>query len=100
MARQLAGGRILRFVFLIFLAAGLTAVSAIDADGDPATTNLPPVVMVSEMAHDPKQIDASSIDPDEGLAAKAFSLLHARLVTILSRTRLHVHTRTRPLRGP
>jgi hypothetical protein len=102
LARQLAAGRILRFILLVFLAAGLMAVSVIDADGDPATTNLPPVTLVREKADDPEQIDASSdaLDSDDDSGAKSFSLLHARLSRILSRPKLNRRTRARPLRGP
>jgi hypothetical protein len=102
LAQRLTGGRILRFVVLLLLSVALTAVSVIDADGDPATTNLPPVTLVSEIAQDPEQIkcSSSSLDSGDPSGARAFALLRVRISTILSHTRFRFHTRARPLRGP
>ena len=92
----------LRAICTVFLIAGMTAVSIVDADGDPMTVNVPSAALVAEVnpATDVAETIAS---PERRLFSglKKLTVFLRRqgewLVTVGQRP---WHPRVRPIRGP
>jgi hypothetical protein len=98
------GAGALRLLWLVFLVFGLTAVSAVDVDGDPATTNVPSVVL---------SVETRLAATDETRRARSEAGVRADPRRWVSRRRrihrclgvgaVHPHRwhrRVRPIRGP
>ena len=89
---------ILWAAWILLLIAGLTAVSVIDVDGDPATINTPPVVLasgvdVAEAQATREEASADDSDTPDRIGGRAHRALQA-IVRTLWRPRAH------PIRGP
>ena len=95
--------RIMRLVLLSLLVVGLTAVTVIDADGDPATGNLPLITLGSESAVPSEAaVHLNGMDPGDssGTAPPGPSATHHRLVAALAQRLRRLHFRRAPIRGP
>jgi len=99
--RRLPGALVLRWLFLVCLAAGLTAVSVIDADGDPTTTDVPSVVLAAQ-AHIPAKDEAShsGSQPNVPDGRKKLTVLCRRVGEWLGVGQHRWNLRVRPIRGP
>lgn len=86
---------------LVFLTIGLTAVSAVDADNDPTTTNVPSVVLAVEVRV-PADDDARHLESEPGVLAgrRKFATLARRLGERLGVAQDRWRRRVRPIRGP
>jgi len=86
---------------LVFLTIGLTAVSAVDADNDPTTTNVPSVVLAVEV-YVPAEDDARHAVSEAGVLAgsRKLALFTRRLGEWLGVTQHRWDLRVRPIRGP
>ncbi len=94
-------GQVLWTVSVFALIVGLTTVAAIDADGDPATTNTPPVVLASVV--DCAETRAATEEPSTGTGnlprdldrreGRTSRVVHALLQSLF-------HPRVNPIRGP
>lgn len=86
---------------LVFLTIGLTAVSAVDADNDPTTTNVPSVVLAVEVRV-PAEDDARHAESEFGVLAgrRKFAPFARRLGKWLGVTQHCWDPRIRPIRGP
>ena len=96
------GGWGLRSLCLVLLGLALVALSAVDVDGDPTTTNLPPVVLASDVGVRAKD-DASdtAAELDSPASQDRLALFRRRLVEWVGKASEHSwHTRVRPIRGP
>jgi hypothetical protein len=89
---------ILWAAWILILIAGLTAVSVIDVDGDPATINTPPVVLasgldVAEAQATREETSADESETPDRIGGRAHRALQA-IVRTLWLPRAH------PIRGP
>ena len=98
----LGGGEwIGRVVGLVFVVAGLLAVSVVDVDGDPTTTNVATVVLVGE-------VGVADEDANRGTPPNSAAPVRANLLMRLRRAvgrwlgegRYRWIARVRPIRGP
>jgi hypothetical protein len=95
------GGRLLRSILLGLLIGGVVAVSLVDADGDPMTTNVPSVVLAAE-ADIPTEGEVSHVASEPTASAFYSRLVRSRRTVDLwlgmgqSRWLPRVH----PIRGP
>ena|ERR1700733_12746781 len=95
------GGRFLRSILLGLLIGGVVAVSVVDADGDPMTTNVPSVVLTAE-ADVATEDDGSHAESEPAILAVYSSLARLRRTVgvWLGVGRSRWRPRVNPIRGP
>lgn len=99
-ARHPAASWARHWVFLVFAVVGLIAVLVVDADGDPATTNVPAVVLAVEApARADDDARHTGTDPKSKIVAPS-SLWCRRVGEWATRAQQRWHRRVRPIRGP
>jgi len=92
---------LLQSLCLIVLSVALVTVSFVDADGDPTTTNLPSIVLVTKLDISAKD-DAGRVSSEPDLPARQRSLASFwRRLVLWSRASEHSwYQRVLPIRGP
>jgi hypothetical protein len=90
-----------RVVGLVLVVAGLLAVSVVDVDGDPTTTNVATVVLVGEVAvADEDAIRRTPSDSAAPVGAKLLMRLRRAVNRWLGEGRYRWIARVQPIRGP
>jgi hypothetical protein len=95
--------RVLRCVGLPLLILGLVAATAIDADGDIATTNLPSVVLLDTRGvHAVDELDIDTPNSDVPKSEESFTVLVRRLRRLSESLGVtgRLHHAVRSIRGP
>ena len=95
--------RALRCAGLPLLVLGLTAATAIDGDGDMATTNLPSIVLVCTRGHQAvEDAETNTLDSDAPTYEKKSAVLVRRLRRLIESLGItgQLHQAAQSIRGP
>jgi hypothetical protein len=94
-------GSVFGCLFLFLVAFGVVVVFAVDTDGDPATTNVPPVVLVGDASVSGSEEPGCTVsEPDAPVAQKTSTVVRRLSALWASVYRPFQPSRGLSIRGP